>query len=190
MKNLRDCSSEYESCGGSLNDCLNSADDTKRLFDLMSANNATLVIQLRLDVIAKSISGMKLFSPRVERTAERVISSARGAIDTIVGHLVAARQNPDLRPMIVWYEDILVDPALCHETLTRTCTEIGAQCSHGTFKMCVSLRERKVINPMLARNIEALDPELWKLSNDRRMMLEYVERLAAEKDEMFFGLWK
>jgi hypothetical protein len=190
MRNLRDCSSKYESCGVSLNDCLNRADDTKRLFDSMRANNAALIIQLRLDVIAKAISGMKLFSPREKRTGERVISIARGAINTIVGRLVAARQNPDLRPMIVWYEDILVDPALCHETLRRTCTEIGAQCSRETFEMCVNLRERKVVDPALARDIEALDPELWTLSNDRRMMLEYVERLASEKDEMFFGLWK
>lgn len=113
----------------------------------------------------------------------------QASIDTIVGHIVAARHLKELRPMFLWHHELV---ERCEDSIRRVCRHIGAPCTSATIAHCRSTAPYAPppVPEELAAAVRAADPRLYALATDRRAMLAEVERRAAGQAGMTFGHWR
>ncbi|XRB17923.1 hypothetical protein RI054_16g77680 [Pseudoscourfieldia marina] len=192
-------SCKYNACGVSLNDYLKSSGSFKEVNNYLEAYNATLIIQLRLDVLGKALSITKMpWGPKIRSNADMekfLLFEVSRAVDTIVGHLYVARQYPQFRPLVIWHEDLTEH---CEATLERMCAHVRVACSpageNGT-NVCASFGAAKRKTPdILARlevNRDKLPLPFDMISENRHRDVEkLLWQRADEKNELMYNLWR
>eukprot|EP00041_Stephanoeca_diplocostata_P009972 m.157514 g.157514 ORF g.157514 m.157514 type:complete len:367 (+) comp17971_c0_seq9:186-1286(+) len=134
---FRNCKTEL--CGVSVNDFLKAEQTYKAQVHIMERYNASLIVQLRADVVAKAWSAERMFSkPRgkIKRdkngwysgsnyshiTVKNLLAATKGGMETIEGHLIAAQRLPQLHPLFVWYEHLY---ASCAGEINALYTHLG-----------------------------------------------------------------
>lgn len=130
-------------CSISLNDYLREG-RYEQINALIHDYSATVVIQLRANVVEKSISASKIWGnlqPKRHATeqqiADDIIGGALRGLDTIRGHVIADKLMPSDNPALwVWYEDLIRD---CSFHFERIYQAIGLpfvmpqKCNEATF---------------------------------------------------------
>ena len=189
-------------CTVSLNDYLQSRTRFDEINDLIREYSASVVIQLRANVVEKGISAAKLWGvlkpgkhPTDDQIAWSIVNSGLKSIRTIRGHVIADKFMHSVEPSIwVWYEDLVRN---CSHQFERIYEAIGLpfvlpqKCSEAKF-IGAEPYEGYLVNAL--KKEPSLEPMINHLTFNQEVDTDAIYRKMANETanvtEPSFGHWR